>query len=297
MIKKIIIILIFCWLTPFLNAQVIFDGDGSAEAGFVSPPSMQKPPPPPANMSSAETFIPYPPPPAQPQSRSEKKNPPQPPVMFVKIKSQYGLIDWASRPNDLNNLLKSMKEKDNVNFSSESKYFSEVNTDPEKNPIIYRSGHFRFSLTPVERKRIREYLLGGGMLILNTGMGSKPFFDSAKEELALMFPELKIQRLSADHPIFHAYYDLGVVEYRPGVRKAGYVSNEPLFYGVTVDCRTIAIISRWCMATGWDAVEDDSIMAYSVKSAQELGVNIMSYATAQRAWAKNMSHAMQFVDD
>src|ERR1035437_5210293 len=128
-------------------------------------------------------------------------------------------------------------------------------------------------------------------------MGSKPFFDSAKEELALMFPELKIQRLSADHPIFHAYYDLGVVEYRPGVRKAGYVSNEPLFYGVTVDCRTIAIISRWCMATGWDAIEDDSIMAYSVKSAQELGVNIMSYATAQRAWAKNMSHAMQFIDD
>lgn len=276
---------------------MIFDGDGSSEPGFVPPPEAQKPPPPPANMAGGETVIPYPPPPAQPQSRSEKKNPPTPPVMFVKIKSQYGLVDWASRPNDLNNLLQSMKEKIDVNFASECLYFSEINTDPEKNPIIYRSGHFHFSLKPEERKRLREYLLNGGMLILNTGMGSKPFFDSARKELTAMFPELKFQRLSSDHPIFHSYYDLGQVEYRPGVRKTGYAANEPLFYGITLNCRTIAVVSRWCLATGWDAVDDDSIMGYSVDSAQKLGINLMSYATAQRAWAKNAAHAMKFVDE
>jgi len=295
--KALIIILLFCWAPFCLNAQVIFNGDGSSEPGFVPPPEMQKPPPPPANMAGSETVVPYPPPPAQPQSRSEKKNPPSPPVMFVKIKSQYGLIDWASRPNDLNNLLQGMKEKVDVNFASECLYFSEINTDPEKNPIIYRSGHFRFKLKPEERKRLREYLLNGGMLILNTGMGSKPFFDSAQDELTAIFPELKIQRLSADHPIFHSYYDLGQVEYRQGVRKTGYTSSEPLFYGITVDCRTVAVISRWCMASGWDAVNDDSIMGYSVDSSQKLGINLMSYATAQRAWAKNASHAMKFVDE
>lgn len=288
---------IFCWTALTSGAQMIFDGDGSSEAGFVAPPPIEKPPPPPANMSGGGSVIPYPPPPAQPQSRSEKKNPPTPPVMFVKIKSQYGLIDWASRPSDLNNLLQSMKEKIDVNFSSEARFFSEINTDPEKNPIVYRSGHFHFTLKPEERKRLREYLLNGGMLIFNTAMGSKPFFDSACAELTAIFPEMKLQRLSSDHPIFHSYYDLGQVEYRSGVRKAGYTSNEPMFYGITVDCRTLAVVSRWCMASGWDAVEDDSIMGYSIDSSQKLGINLMSYATAQRAWAKNAAHAMKFVDE
>jgi len=283
-------------LENICKAQQIFENDGSSEHGFVPPPSLRLPPPPPANMASAESFIPYPPPPAQAQSRSEKKNPPTPPVMFVKLKSQYGLIDWASRPNDLNNLMQDMKKKINVNFASQCLNPSEINTDPDKNPIIYRTGHFHFSFTPTERKRFRDYMLNGGMVIFNTGMGSKPFFDSAKAEIAEIFPELKIQKLSPDDPILHAYYDLGQVEYRQGVRKAGYTSNEPLFYGVTIDCRTVAIISRWCMATGWDAVDDESIMGYSIKSAQELGINVMSYATAQRAWAKNISHAMNYED-
>lgn len=147
------------------------------------------------------------------------------------------------------------------------------------------------------RERIREYLLSGGMLILNTGMGSKPFFDSALEELNTLFPEIPVQRLTADHPIFHAYYNLEQVEYRRAVREAGYLGNAPWIEGLTINCRTVAVVSRWCMASGWDDVEDESILGYSTESAKQLGVNLMAYATAQRAWAKNAVQAMQFIDD
>lgn len=287
----------FALFTTPLSAQIIFQGDGSDEDGFVSPVKAKPPAPPPANIASGESLIPYPGPPVQPQSRSEKKNPPSPPVMFVKLKSPYGMVDWASRPEDLNNLLKDMHGKINVNFASEYRTLSEISIDPDKNPIIYRSGHFHFSFTPEERKRLREYLLKGGTVIFNTGMGSKPFFDSAKEELALIFPEAKLQRLTSDHPLFHAYYDIGKVTYRQGVRsKGGYKEDEPLFYGITIDCRTVAIVSRWCMAIGWDALNDDTLMGYSAEDAMKLGVNIMSYATSQRAWAKTVAHALSFDD-
>jgi hypothetical protein len=280
-----------------VQAKMIFEGDGSDEPGFVAPPEKPpKPPPPPANMSSAETYIPYPGPPATPQSRSEKKNPPTPPVMFIKITSQYGEVDWGARPNDLNNLLKTMKEMIDVNFSYETRSFAEIDPDPERNPILYRTGHFHFSLTLPERARLRQYLLNGGTIIFNTGMGSKPFYDSARKELAEMFPEVQVQRLSPDHPIFHAYYDLDRVGYRKGVRQYGYKSDEPWFEGVTINCRTVAVISRWGMEVGWDPVDDDSLLAYSVESAQKLGINLLSYATAQRAWAKQAAHAMEFVD-
>jgi hypothetical protein len=281
---------------PAILAQMIFPGDGSTEPGFVPPIVGKPPPPPPAHISSGESYVPYPGPPVTPQARSEKKKPPKPPVLFTKLTSPYGPLDWATRPNDLNNLLKSMKEMINVHFALDVKSVDEVDVDPDRNPILYRSGHFHFSFTPAQRERLRQYLLNGGMLVLNTGMGSKPFYDSAIRELTAMFPEAPVRRLGPDHPIFHAYYDLSRVEYRSGVRKAGYTSDEPWFDGVTIQCRTVAIVSRWGMEIGWDAVDDDSLLGYSIESARQLGVNIMSYAIAQRAWAKNLAQAVRLVD-
>ncbi len=277
-------------------AFVLFQGDGSDEPGFVAPTVGKPPPPPPAHMASAETYIPYPGPPVVPQARSEKKKPPSPPVMFTKLTSPYGPVDWCTRPNDLNNLLKNMKENVNVNFTCEVKALGEVDLDPDRNPILYRSGHFHFTFTPQERERLRAYLLAGGMLILNTGMGSKPFYDSALSELQAIFPESPPRRLGPDHSVFHSFYDLDRVEYRSGVRKAGYGGSDPWFDGVTINCRTVAILSRWGMEIGWDAVEDDTLMGYSVESARQLGVNLMSYAIAERAWAKGAAHAIRLVD-
>ena len=134
------------------------------------------------------------------------------------------------------------------------------------------------------------------MIIFNPGMGSKPFYDSAVKEMQAMFPEVPVKRLGSNHPIFHSYYDLGSVQYRAGVRKVGYTSTEPWFDGIVVNCRTVAVVSRWGMDIGWDATDDDSLLGYKIEAAQQLGVNLLSYATAERAWAKNVTHSMQFVD-
>ena len=279
------------------TAGMIFDGDGSDEPGFVPPPVRPKaPPPPPANIAGGESYIPYPGPPVVPQSRSEKKRPPSPPVMFTKLTSPYGPIDWAARPNDLNNLLKSLKRMADVDFGCEAKSFAEIDPNPERNPILYRTGHFHFFLSEEERRKLRQYLLAGGMIILNPGMGSKPFYDSARRELAAVFPEAPLRRLGADHPIFHAYYELDRVGYRKAVRDAGYRSDEPWLEGVTIDCRTVAVVSRWGLEIGWDPLEDESLLGYASDSAQKLGMNLLAYATAQRAWAKQAAHALQFVD-
>jgi hypothetical protein len=279
-------------------SAILGPGDGSDEPGFVAPPAdAMQPPAPPAHISSAETQVPYPPPPDYPQSRTEKKMPPSPPVMFTKISSDRGMVDWNARPNDLNNLLKSMKQLINVDFSMEVKSIDEVSTDPQKNPILYRTGHFHFAFSPEERQNLRTYLLNGGMMIFNPGMGSKPFYDSAIKEMQAIFPELAVKRLGPNHPIFHSYYDLASVNYRSGVRAAGYQGNEPDFMGVEVNCRVVAVVSRWGMDIGWDATSDDSLLGYDIPSAQQLGVNLLSYATSERAWAKNAARSMQFVDD
>jgi hypothetical protein len=283
-------------LAGAVGAGIIFEGDGSNEPGFVPPPRPKPTPPPPANISGGETLIPYPGPPAQPQSRSEKKNPPRPPVMFTKLTSAYGEIDWNARPNDLNNLLNALKAMADVNYDSENKSFAQVNPDPEQNPILYRSGHFHWSLNGQEKAKLREYLLRGGTLILNAGMGSKPFYDSALRVMGEVFPEAPVQRLAADHAVFHAYYDIDQVQYRPGVRASGYTGNEPWIEGVTIDCRTVCFISRFGMEAGWDPYEDDNILAYAPESAQRLGMNIVSYASTIQNWTKQIAKRVKYED-
>jgi hypothetical protein len=205
-------------------------------------------------------------------------------------------LDWNATPNDVNNLLKSMKDMIDVNYSVQVATLSEVSGDPAKNPILFRSGHYNFSYSEDQRKLIREYCLAGGMIIYNTGLGSAPFYRSTIKELALIFPEQPVQRLSSDHPLFHSYYDLDRVKYCPGVKKSGFVGDEPWFDAVEINCRVVALVSRWCMAVGWEDKVLPEYQAYEAESAKKLGVNIFSYSSAMRAWAKSQAHAIKFVD-
>ncbi len=206
-------------------------------------------------------------------------------------------IYWNATPNDINNLLKGMKDQVDADYKMDIRTLAEVDPDPEQNPVLYRSGHYNFSYSPAERNKLREYLLSGGMIIYNTGLGSQPFYRSVMRELELIFPEQPLQRLSSDHPIFHSYYDVDRVEYTPAVAAAGFRGNEPWFDAIEINCRVVALVSRWGMAVGWQDSVEDEYQAYEAESAFRLGINILTYASAMRAWAKNAAQAMQFVDD
>lgn len=212
-------------------------------------------------------------------------------------KELYGAdIYWNATPNDINNLLKTMKAQTDANFQMDIRTLGQISEDPEQNPVLFRSGHYHFSYLPEEREKLRKYLLNGGMIIYNTGLGSKPFYDSVVEELKLLFPEQPLQKLAPDHPIFHSHYDLDRVEYAAAVATSGYRGNEPWFDAVEVNCRVVALVSRWCLAVGWQGQVKEEWQAYKPDSAFKLGVNILSYASAMRAWAKNAAQAMRFTD-
>jgi Domain of unknown function (DUF4159) len=212
-------------------------------------------------------------------------------------KDLYGSdIYWNATPNDVNNLLRKMKSQTDANFQMEVRTLGQISENPEQNPVLFRSGHYHFSYSPQEREKLRKYMLNGGMMIYNTGLGSKPFYDSVVEELKQIFPEQQLQKLAPDHPIFHSHYDLDRVEYSKAVAASGFRGNEPWFDGIEVNCRVVALVSRWCMAVGWQGDVQDEWQAYKPDSAFKLGVNILSYASAMRAWSKNAAQAMRFVD-
>jgi hypothetical protein len=213
-------------------------------------------------------------------------------------KGEDPLLDdmWNATPNDINNLLKSMVSMMDVSYNMEIKSLAQVDPDPGRNPVLFRSGHYNYSYTEAQRKKLREYMLAGGMVVFNTGLGSAPFYRSTVRELKEIFPEQPLQRLTADHPIFHSYYEIGQAVYQPAVAKSGYRGNEPYFDAVEINCRVVALLSRWCMAVGWEDLDDPEHQAYKPKCSKMLGVNIFSYASSMRAWAKNAAQSMKFDD-
>ncbi len=236
--------------------------------------------------------LPYP---AVPQKRQEKKNPPQPPTLLTKVKSD-DMEDWARTPNDLKGLLEWLSTEMNVNFTSNVKSFGEINPNPQGNPLLYRSGYKPFKLSDAEAVKLREYCLNGGTMVFNSLVGNPEAYQSAKDAAQQIFPDRPIYRLRSDHPIFRSFYNIGKVQYRERMKKDGVIVDDYAFLeGVDLDNRTAIIISRWDFSLGWEANAHES-WGYADIDSRKLGANIVAYVTAMRDAGKSVGKSVQLAD-
>ena len=258
------------------------------------PPPLEKPKPPPAQISSSEGMPPLPYP-AVFQKRQEKKNPPQPPVLLTKIATN-DAEDWTRTPNDIKGLLQWMSQEMKVNFSSNVKRFTEISTDAQLNPILYRSGYKPFRLTKNEVRNLREYLLNGGTIIFNSLVGNPDFYRSARQAAQEILPESALYRVRMDHPVFHSFYEIDKVTYRPRMVRDKVASDPyPWIDGVDLDNRTAIFISRWDFALGWEASQYDS-WGYVDADARKIGANLVSYVTAMRDAGRSVGKSVELVN-
>jgi len=273
-----------------LAAAVMLSGLAWAEIsvqGTCGPP----PPPAPGHRASAEGFAPLPLP-VTPQRRTEKKKPPEPPVIITKIKWG-GIRDWATDQNDVNNLLVWMKTKLKRNFTYDVRKIQELEFNPQRMPALYRTGHFAFNFTAQQRINLKRYAMQGGFIIFDTCCGREAFANSVRKELALIFPETKLRLLSADHPIFHCYYDIDQVRLSAG---AGGGKVPPPLYGINIGCRTAVVFSPYDMSCGWDMHRHADAKAIKAEDALKLGANLIAYSTATKAMGVSLSESRIYMD-
>jgi len=258
------------------------------------PPPLERPKPPPAQVSSSEGMPPLPYP-VVPMKRQEKKNPPQPPVLLTKIRTD-DPEDWTRTPNDLKGLLEWMSQKMGTSFSANVKTFSEVSPEPDRNPIIYRSGYKPFRLNPDEARNLREFVLAGGTIVFNALVGNPDFYKSAIQAAHDILPESPCYRLRMDHPVFHSFYEIDKVGYRPRMIRDGLATDpHPWIEGVDIDNRTAILISKWDLSLGWEANGHES-WGYANGDALKLGANIVCYATAMRDAGKSVGKSVELVN-
>ena len=141
------------------------------------------------------------------------------------------------------------------------------------------TGTGKVSMTAASRSAIKQFVAGGGTLIVDAAGGDAEFADSAEQEIAAIFPEGKLDLLPENHLVYNepkaAIEKIGWREYavsRVADRK------HPKLRGITMGNRVGVFFSREDLSGGIVGEPVDGIYGYDPATATDLMSAMLLYA-------------------
>ena len=267
-------------------------GRSAAQGRNCGPPPRAKP----QRRTGGESFPPLPLP-ATPLRRSEKKRQPSPPKLVGKVvlgeikwvtngSRRYSYRDWMTDPADMKNLLRWTNRQLGIRYTSEQVDLRQFNYDPTALPILYFTGHDSFKLSDAERSRLRQYVFDGGTILGDACCGSKAMAQSFRREVAAIFPKRPLRGVSADHPLYDAFYKIGAVGLMSDGKRS---TGQPGLEIVNIGCRAGVIFTSRDMSCGWDGHLHQEGRRVLPADARKIGANIMTYVLANYSFARFMA--------
>ncbi len=275
-----------CWLVVF---SVVLLGASLLTARLAYGDWEPPPPPKPSRVSASEGFPPLPLP-ATPLRRTEKKRPPAPPALIGKIRygkpiwvttkdgRRFSYLDWQSDTTDLYHIINTANGKLGVKYRSVDISLSDFSFNPAEIPILYISGHHKFTFSDEIIQKLRWYLRDGGTLIGDACCGAQPFTVAFKELCRRLFPQRPLRQLPPDHPIYQAYFQIKDFAYQEPQK--GVYRGEPNIYGIHLGCRLAVALAPYDVSCGFARHEHPWGFRVKAVSAQQFGVNLISYCLA-----------------
>jgi hypothetical protein len=113
--------------------------------------------------------------------------------------------DWYGDPSSLPNLLRAVEKRLGIAAAPEEEVREPSDAAIVQFPFLYMTGHGNVHFDEDDVSNLRAYLEQGGFLWADDCYGMD---ESFRREIRKVFPDAKLEKLPADHPIFHCYYDL-----------------------------------------------------------------------------------------
>jgi len=133
--------------------------------------------------------------------RTEKKRPPSSPILFGRLTHgkrlegttpegrTYSYWDWDRDPQALSKLLDTAQSQMNVDYDFSKVDLDKFSGNPTEIPVLYITGHEGQPFSNDQRKKIREYVLGGGLLLSDACCGAENFVGWFRQEMKFIFPD------------------------------------------------------------------------------------------------------------
>jgi hypothetical protein len=229
-----------------------------------------------------------PPVPGMPIPQSERTKPPSPDYLIAKVRwgqsvqvdDNTVVRDWNLAPNEILEFIQ-MARANGFKYLHSHTVLTEFSYDPKLMPSILISGVRELRFRPAVVKKLRQYVLDGGMIICDSVYGSPWFYESALKVFDEMFPESRFRVLPKDHPMFHMVVDVDKVTYHCGSK-----DDKPFLEGLYIGSRVGVLVSRYGLGCGWQGKMDVfktllerelDAKAYSQDSARRIAMNLAPY--------------------
>ena len=163
--------------------------------------------------------------------------------------------------------------------------------DPKKYRVAHLTGTMQLKLGEMEKIEIKNFITGGGFLIVDAAGGNQPFSNDVQTLLEGMFPE-EARALNSPLPVDHVIYTKADGALRPGDttyrsfarRGLGADARTPRLRGMTVKDgtseRVAVFFSPEDLSTALVGMPVDGIYGYSPATATLLMQKMLIYAQA-----------------
>lgn len=137
-------------------------------------------------------------------------------------------------------------------------------------PLVIMTGEGEFELLPDERENLRQFIERGGFLLASAGCSSADWDRSFRREMAEVFPELSLDVLTTDHPVFQTVRVIDGLQAKHG-------EPQPL-EGLHFDGRLGVLYSQDGLNDTQHAQGCCCCGGNEITNAIEINVNILAYA-------------------
>ena len=190
----------------------------------------------------------------------------------IAILKYKGGGDWYANPTALPNLIRFCNANIGTKIKEQPKTVEVGDINIFQYPYLHMTGHGNVVFSQEEADNLRTYLLSGGFLHIDDNYGMEPYL---RKELVKVFPNIELEELGADHPIFSQKYEFS--EGLPKIHE--HEGKRPQALGITHEGRLLMLFTYESdLGDGW---EDPSVHndpeAIRTKALQ-MGANIISYA-------------------
>lgn len=194
-----------------------------------------------------------------------------PPAFKIALLKYQGGGDWYANPTSLPNLVKFSNAKLKTNISEDIATIEVGSPEINNYPFVHMTGHGNVVFSDQELTNLRNYLIAGGFLHIDDNYGMDQYI---RPQLKRLFPELDLEELPTDHPIYHQLFN-----FPEGLPKIHEHDNKaPQGFGITYEGRLVVFYSYECdLGDGWEDPDIHKDSEPTRQKALQMGANILQY--------------------
>ncbi len=189
--------------------------------------------------------------------------------------------DWNPDPAACPRLMEYLRTRANLTVVPQKRGIRPTDPNLANFPLLYMTGHESFQFTPAEREAIVAHLNRGGFLFAEACCGREEFDRSFREQVALMFPEQRLEEIPLTHAVFHSGFEVATVSTTPALAKAKPDLRAPILEGIYVNGALVLVYSRYAILCPVEDHPCPQCLGYAKDDAFRIAADIVLYAMSR----------------